>query len=259
VFGNAYSGRYADLDYSITLPFFKRPSKLDGTHAGDYGFDPLGFTENYDIYYMQECELRHARLAMLAAVGWPLSEMVAPDFMLQYGCAPSVLNGFNPISAVAVLGALGAIGFLEYTTAFRRTAGTTLGEKHRQDMEQVWEFGVAGDYNFDPMGWYSLMGDDAAGRRAMRSVEISHGRWAMVGITYFAAWEALTGYPIVENNPLFYPNLVVPLVALSYAVWSQFYQISDVREYPICVEYTKDGEETLRGIKRAFSQGKEEQ
>lgn len=80
-----YSGRYDNIDYSITLPFWQKPAKLDGSHAGDFGFDPMGFTDDFDIYYMQECELRHARLAMLAVVGWPLSELVAPGFMLQDG------------------------------------------------------------------------------------------------------------------------------------------------------------------------------
>merc|ERR1711957_332180 len=92
-------GRYNDIDYSIAFPsILKKPAKLDGSHAGDYGFDPLGLTEEYDLYYMQECEVRHARLAMLAVVGWPLSELVAPSWMLRDGCAPSVLNGFNPLS-----------------------------------------------------------------------------------------------------------------------------------------------------------------
>ena len=255
-----HSGRYAGLDYSLTLPLLSRPPHLDGTHAGDYGFDPCGLSETFDLYYMQECELRHARLAMLAAVGWPLSELWAPSFMLvsvseqsQNGLAPSVLNGFNPISAVAVLGFLAAVGLWEFNTSLRRTATTELGAKHRRDMEPVWEWGVAGDYNFDPLGWYNLLGDDAAGRRAMRSVEISHGRWAMVGITGFASLEALSGRPVVEQFGLFFhPNLVVPLVAVAYLVWSQFYQVSDVREYPIRIEYTKDGEEMLRGMRRTL-------
>jgi len=246
------SGRYDSLDYSITLPFFQRPPKLDGSHAGDYGFDPCGFTEEYDLYYMQECELRHARLAMLAVVGWPLSELFGPDYMLQDGRAPSVLNGFNPISGGIVFAAFAAIGLFEYSTALRRTADTELGKKHASDMELVWKSGVAGDYNFDPLNFYNVLGDDAAGRKGMRSLEISHGRWAMMGIAGFAFLEALTGKPIVEDNLFFHPNAVLPLAAVSYLVWSQFYQISDVREYPIKIEYSKDGEEMLRGIKRSF-------
>ena len=71
------SGRYADLPNSIALPFLPRPAALDGSHAGDYGFDPLGLSEKLDFYAMQEAEVRHARLAMLAVVGWPMSELLA--------------------------------------------------------------------------------------------------------------------------------------------------------------------------------------
>merc|ERR1719287_422302 len=152
-------GRYADMTNSIALPFLPRPTALDGSHAGDYGFDPLGLSEKLDFYAMQEAEIRHARLAMLAVVGWPMSELLAPSWMLQDGCAPSVLNGVNPLSF------LGIVAFL----------------------------GVAGDYNFDPLNWYASCGDDFKGRKGLRDVEISHGRVAMLGITYFAAWEALTG------------------------------------------------------------------
>lgn len=202
---------------------------------------------------MQECELRHARLAMLAVIGWPLSELVGPDFMLQNGQAPSVLNGVNPISGGIILSFLAAFGLFEYKTALRRTIDTELGAKHAEDMSLVWNAGVAGDYNFDPLGWYSLLGDDAAGRKAMRSLEISHGRWAMMGIASFAFLEALTKRPIVEENIFFHPNPWLPLAVVSYLVWSQFYQVSDLREYPIKIEYTKDGEEMIQGIKRNFS------
>lgn len=243
------------MEYSIAVPFLPRPPHLRGDHAGDYGFDPCGLAQTWDLYTMQECELRHARLAMLAVVGWPLSELVAPDFMLSpEGRAPSVLNGFpNPIAAVSVVAILGALGFLETQTALRRTAETTLGDIHRRDMQKIWDYGVAGDYNFDPLNLYNSLGDDANGRKAIRNVEITQGRWAMLGITYFAFWEAISGKPIVENNPFFHPNPILPLAVIGYFVWSQFYQISNVREYPIRIEYTKDGEEMLRSLKRTFT------
>jgi hypothetical protein len=242
------------LSYSLALPFLERPTKLDGSHAGDNGFDPLGFTEEWDLYFLQESELRHARLAMLAVVGWPLSELFSPSWLLQEGGrAPSVLNGVNPLTFAAIASALGALGYLEYKTALRRNLGTRLGDLHRKDMDQIWKYGVAGDYNFDPLNLYSILGDDAIGRKALREIEISHGRYAMVGITYFAAWEALTKHAIVENNPLFHQNYIVPFAAFAYVIWSQIYQISDVRKYPIRIEYTKDGEEILRGVKQSIN------
>ena len=222
------------------------------------GFDPCGLGETFDLYYMQECEIRHARLAMLAVVGWPLSEMIAPGFMLQDGRAPSVLNGFNIVTALSVLAALSALGWFEFQTSLRRTIDTPMGKQHRKDMSAIWEYGVAGDYNFDPAGLYSMLGDDAQGRKAMRQMEIIQGRFAMLGITYFAWAEASFGKPIVQDNIFFHPNPILPLIAISYVVWSQFYQLSDVRKYPITIEYTKDGEEMLRGLKRSIFGGQEE-
>ena len=227
-----------------------RPTNLDGSHAGDFGFDPLGLSQEFDLYYMQECETRHARLAMLAVVGWPLSEMVAPDFMLQDGRAPSVLNGFNPISLVAVLGMFGAIGALEAATALRRTYDTPIGRKHMHDMSKIWGEGVAGDYNFDPLNFYSLLGDDADGRKALRQLEITQGRYAMLGITAFAVWEAISGQPIVDNNMFFHPNVVLPILGAAYLYATTMYEFSDVTQHPIKIQKSKIGNEFDEWLER---------
>merc|ERR1719163_1677084 len=80
----------------------------------DYGFDPLGFAKvTYpalglpvnDIERtnnLRDAELRHGRLAMLAAAGWPIAELLnptlskmlgAPDLLVSDGRTPSLLNG----------------------------------------------------------------------------------------------------------------------------------------------------------------------
>ena len=79
------------------------PTALDGSFAGDVGFDPLGFSNSKEaLYRMREAEIKHSRLAMLAAAGWPLSELwhnglakaVGMDSLLMSeNRAPSVLNG----------------------------------------------------------------------------------------------------------------------------------------------------------------------
>jgi light-harvesting complex II chlorophyll a/b binding protein 4 len=233
------------------LPFLPRPTALDGSHAGDYGFDPLGLSEKLDFYAMQESEVRHSRLAMLAAIGWPMSELLAPSWMLQdNGCAPSVLNGVNPLSFLAIAGFLGAAGYFEYKTSLRRTLSTPMGKMHEKDMSAIWKYGVAGDYNWDPMNLYSSCGDDYKGRKGLRDVELSHGRVAMLGITYFAAWEALTGHPIVENSMFFHPNLLLPLLVAGYAGWSQIYEVGPLNEYPIDIRYTNEGEMKLNRLQR---------
>lgn len=182
-----------------------------------------------------------------------MSELLAPDFMLQNGCAPSVLNGVNPLSFLAIVGAIGAAGFFEYKTSLRPSLDTPMGKMHVKDMSAIWKYGVAGDYNWDPLNLYSSCGDDFKGRKGLRDVELSHGRVAMLGITYFAAWEALTGNPIVENNMLFHPNLLLPALALGATAWSTIYEVSDLTEYPIEVKYTNEGEMKLNEVKRRTS------
>ena len=237
------------MENSIALPFLKRPQALDGSHAGDYGFDPLGFTEDQDLYAMQEAEIRHARLAMLAVVGWPMSELLAPQWMLQQnGCAPSVLNGFNPVSLVSALIIFGAFGFFEYKTCFRQVNNTPSGKLHQQDMSNVWKWGVAGDYGFDPLNLYSSIGDDAYSRKGLRELEISHGRSAMLGITLFAIWEKLTGHAIVEDSMFFHPNLLLPFLVAGYYGFNSIYQLEDSDTF-VRFEMNSEGAARLENLK----------
>ena len=81
------------------------PAILDGSLAGDVGFDPLGFSKTKNtLLWMREAELKHGRLAMLAAIGWPLSELWHKELAQLLGLesilagksgslAPSLLNG----------------------------------------------------------------------------------------------------------------------------------------------------------------------
>jgi len=251
---NIQPGRYDDVEMSLAVPFLKRPSKLDGTHAGDIGFDPLGISESNDLYTMMEAEIRHSRLAMLAVIGWPLSELIAPNWMLQGSnhLAPSVLNGFNPLSLLATAVAFGGIGYLEYVTALRPSLTTTIGKKHSEDMKDVWTYGVPGDYDFDPLNLYSMFGDDAVGRKAVRELEVAHGRAAMMGISYFALFEYLSGRPIVENNLLFEPNLLVPLLGASYLAFGFFFDVKSSDQYLLQVELNSEGEMRLVRLKNFF-------
>lgn len=40
---------------SKALPFVECPAALDGTMTGDFGFDPLGLTENINLPYGNMC------------------------------------------------------------------------------------------------------------------------------------------------------------------------------------------------------------
>ena len=101
----------------------------------DYGFDPLGFAKvSYPRFGLPEsdllrtnnlrdAELRHGRLAMLAAAAWPIQELVHPSLakiagapeLLSDGRSPSILNGglvAGPVPAF-LLATAAAIGYLD--------------------------------------------------------------------------------------------------------------------------------------------------
>merc|ERR1719162_152337 len=67
---------------SQALPFMNRPALLDGSMAGDVGFDPLGLSDiddvGIDLYWLREAELKHARVSMIAVLGFVQVEMFGP-------------------------------------------------------------------------------------------------------------------------------------------------------------------------------------
>ena len=49
-------------EMSKALPFTEKPAALDGSMAGDVGFDPLGFAtafEPFPLAWMREAEIKH--------------------------------------------------------------------------------------------------------------------------------------------------------------------------------------------------------
>ena len=57
--------------FSKSIPFLERPKNLpgDGSVPGDAGFDPLGFSDYYDLKWLREGEIKNGRVAMLAVLG----------------------------------------------------------------------------------------------------------------------------------------------------------------------------------------------
>merc|ERR1711939_135200 len=191
-----YATIYTELEkfFPGVCPELPRPALLDGTHAGDYGFDPAGMgTTNAELYNQMEAEVRHCRLAMLCAAGWPMAELWGQDwfdgyFLADGGRAPSILNGglisdvqFPPLPTLAVLGFFALYG---------------LGEE--------WPWGVAGDEDFDPLGLYGLLGNDAVGRYTMRELELNHGRVAMLAVLSYVMLESVTHVPVVQLTPFLF-------------------------------------------------------
>lgn len=83
------------------LPGTPPPAHLNGTLAGDFGWDPLGLGANPDaLKWFRESELQHARWAMLGTAGIFAQELVRPD-VFWYEAATKVDLPFNPLGLLA--------------------------------------------------------------------------------------------------------------------------------------------------------------
>lgn len=209
------------------LPGAVAPSYLDGSLPGDVGFDPLvlvalaptgtkadsgpwvaqerknrmlmmtQYERDRKVAFMREAEIKHSRLAMMAAAGWPMSELLdgplskllgLPSPLDQTGGrAPSLFNGhlFEGPQGIFVGLVFLATAFLELNTLDNVEGLTPSGY-------------IAGDLGFDPAGL-------AGGKKEqMALAEIKHGRLAMLAVTGFAVQEFLYGTPVVEQTPQFF-------------------------------------------------------
>merc|ERR1719507_2535621 len=71
------------LERSRSMPFLPKPQNLAGYAGEEQEFDPLGFSDTFDIKWLREAELKHGRVCMLATVGF-----VAQQFVTLPGCTP---------------------------------------------------------------------------------------------------------------------------------------------------------------------------
>ena len=145
---------------SWPLQQFDASPVLDGTLAGDAGFDPLRIAKDKaTLFSLREGEIKHARIAMLAAAGWPVSELshytLASYFGTDFaslgsdGRAPSVLNGgLDNAFVLLSLGAFFAIGGVLEFELMRRRREVPDSLRNFFDMwrEDGWD--LPGNYGF---------------------------------------------------------------------------------------------------------------
>ena len=181
---------------SQALPFMTRPAVLDGTLAGDVGFDPLGFAKSQsDLMNYREAEVKHARLAMLAAAGWPLSELFDKKIALALGMdplldggdrVPSLLNGgLGKISPAYWVGCIGLAAMVDIF-------GTLRMKSDNKDY-------LPGDFGLR-FGYPS----SEAGQKRMQLAELKNGRLAMIAIFGFAVQEFVSKQGVINETPFFF-------------------------------------------------------
>lgn len=206
-----------EVDMSDSLPFLPRPILLDRTLAGDVGFDPFQLAgddvmNNNKLYMMREAELKHGRIAMLAAIGWPVSELFHPALsahtfhlptLLGHGDkVPSLLNGgLELVSPVFWATVVGLAGGLEAWLSNNNNNNNNVDDEYVENNNKIMNSALAaGDYGFDPFRWYPKE-DDMDGRYRMQLAEIKNGRLAMMAITGFAYQELFTNTAVIHSIP----------------------------------------------------------
>ena len=183
---------------SESIPFLECPKVLrESALAGNVGFDPLQLAQNQEqLLEYREAEIKHSRLAMLAAVGWPLSELTDRT-IASYFNAPTTLDEGDRVPSV-LNGGLDRID--------PRFWGFCLGLTAAIDLYGVSKSRRGGDYfpgnlGFDPLGFFPV---DKQGQENMKLAEIKHGRVAMVGVVGYVVEEYVTKTAVVEDTPVLF-------------------------------------------------------
>jgi hypothetical protein len=189
---------------SVAVPFLDRPAVLDEIALpGDAGFDPLGLaTDAEALIRMRDAELKHGRLAMLAAVGWPLSELAQPSLanalhepslvFKQGGEVPSVLNG--GLGDVPIVFWAGAVAVA--------IAAELAGLQATNEGKMPGDLGLKAD-----LGLAGALGSEAA----VADAETYNGRLAMLAVVAYVVQEfsaKLGGLPepvVSQTYGLFHP------------------------------------------------------
>jgi hypothetical protein len=166
---------------TAAIPFLVTPAHLDGSYAGDNGFDPLGLGSAYNMKWMREAELKHGRICMLAFWGYLMVDLGntwpgAPKVSSLLAHDVAVKNG----NMIFLLFAVGLLESISYVAVYEMLSGET-------DRKP-------GDFGFDPLNY--------AKQKDYSEVEITHCRAAMLAfggiITQSALFE--TGFPYVNTN-----------------------------------------------------------
>merc|ERR1712046_65392 len=157
--------------------------------TGPFGFfDPLGFMATEDMTegrarYFREVEIKHGRVAMLAAVGFPLAEKFHPLFGGDIDVPSYISFQATPLQTFwpAVVASIGVFEFFSITTI---DGGFTVRENFPNG-----EARAAGDFMFDPLG---LKPTSPTEFKLMQEKEINNGRLAMVAIAGMVVQELVT-------------------------------------------------------------------
>ena len=150
----------------------------------------------------REAEIRHGRLAMLAAILWPMQEIIDRLFIPNlFGDTTLIYGGvtlpFVPLSMVLIMLLLGYLDI--YAASIKENdAGDAF---------------LPGECFWDPLS--ILEGAPDWMKRNMQQRELNNGRMAMIAVLSYIIQEGLFHHPLIDlpwNQVLFEPAYEIPTV-----------------------------------------------
>lgn len=179
-------------EYAASLPGAPFGMAAEGKY-----FDPAGLATKQDpevVKKWREAELKHGRVAMLAALGIMVAEVFHPLFMgpLYVGAAIFHFQEITTTYPLFWVGSLALVAFIEGQTildAWGSVSPVTGVGNLKEDY-------YPGDLGFDPLGLAPKDGDDF---RLIQSQELDLGRYAMIGVLGMIAQECVDGKGIIEH------------------------------------------------------------
>lgn len=166
---------------SASLPFLPKPENLAGYVGEEQEFDPLGFSDTFDMKWLREAEIKHGRVCMVATVGF---------FAQQYATFPGLTPTPNALDAVytAPTGLLAVVflaGYIESSSYGGKLTMLDMFEGNDR---------VPGDFNF---GSGVLKGKSDAEIYDLKLKELNNGRLAMFALG------GMVHHNLVVKGPLF--------------------------------------------------------
>jgi light-harvesting complex I chlorophyll a/b binding protein 1 len=161
-------------EMSKSIPFLVRPDKLDGSMAGDMGFDPMRLSDiQADLKYARWSELKHGRICMLAVVG-----------ILVQQAGIHIIPG-EQFTNKDIFGAPATVGWAGNVQVFCLLAAIELSS-----FNQHYGEGEPGDFGLDG-GMLKKMTPDQVKYR--KESEIVHCRLAMIAFVGLTVQTLLYG------------------------------------------------------------------
>lgn len=151
-------------------------------------FDPLGFSTDCStgrLLFYREVELKHGRVAMLAALGILVGEKFHPLFGGNIDLPAYITFQFTPLQQFwpAVVAAI-AVPEAASVATFSNAEPWSIKEDHEP-----------GNFGFDPLG---LKPKDPAELKSLQTKELNNGRLAMIAAAGMIAQELATNRKIFD-------------------------------------------------------------